>query len=126
MTPEPGASAFQRLREVEEGFGLLRRALDAIADENDRHARLSKAAVARAGQLEEDLHALVALLPKKPGRQLEKTRESFLQEIRRLKTEEGWGRPRIVEAMRDRGVTEWEVRRALTDLAGEKPGSRRD
>ena len=124
MTLEPGASVFERLRELEEDAAFLRRAFDTIAEDDERRARLSKAAAARFGKLEEDLHEALALLPRRPGRPpLEKTPASFLQEIRHLYEELGWGRPRIVDAMRDRGVSEWEVRQVLAGLAGEKPGS---
>jgi hypothetical protein len=124
VTPEPGASAFDRLRALEEDAAFLRRAFDTLADEDARRAHLSKVAAARFGKLEEDLREAVALLPRKPGRpRLEKTPPSFLQEIRRLHEELGWGRPRIVAAMRDRGLTEWEVRLALAEAAGEKAGS---
>jgi hypothetical protein len=125
VTPEPGVSLFERLRESAESLGLLQHALEQIAEKDEQRAQLSKAAAARAGQLVEALRRDVGLLPRGRGRPLEEIPLNFLQEIRRLRDEEGWGRPRIVAAMRDHGVSEWKVRRILERDAGEKSSSKR-
>ena len=125
MSHRPGASAFERLGEAVESFALLQRALVTIADEDDRRAKLSKAAAARAGQIEQELRSLAGLGPRRRGRALEEIPPIFLQKVRTLHEELGWGRPRILAAMRDEGATDWMVRRALAEFAGEKSGSRR-
>lgn len=105
---------------------MLHAALGQVADQDQRRANLTKAAAARAGMLEERLREIGALLPREPGRpRLEETSESFLQKVKMLHEELGWGRPRILEALLAEGATEWQVRCALDELAGEKSGSRR-
>jgi hypothetical protein len=121
MTPEPGVSLSDQLRALEDSMGMLRRALDAIVNEDEQRARLSKAAAAWAGQLEQSLHELAELAPQRRGRRLEEIPENFLQEVLRLHREAGMGRPRIVATM---GAPEWMVRRVLKEAAGEKTGSR--
>jgi hypothetical protein len=125
MTPDPGFSASKRLRDLEQGFALLRLALDKIADEDQRRANLSKTAAARAGELEDDLHRVVALLPRRRGRHLEEFPPNFLQKVKTLHEERGWGRDRILAAMRAEGAKEWMVRRALREIAGGNSGSSR-
>ena len=44
--------------------------------------------------------------------------ELLVQEILHMHEELGWGRPRILAAMRDSGVTERQVRRVLVEHAG--------
>jgi hypothetical protein len=123
VTPDPGLSASERLRDLEQAFALLRHALDKIADEDQRRANLSKAAAARAGELDDELHGVVALLPPRRGRHLEEIPPNFLQKVKTLHEERGWGRGRILSAMRAEGAKEWMVRRALREIAGGNSGS---
>jgi hypothetical protein len=125
MTPELGVSASERLRNLEQAFALLRLALEKIADDDQRRARLSETAATRAGELGKDLHELVVFLPKKRGRHLEEIPPNFLQKVKTLHEERGWGRDRILAGMRDEGATEWQVRRALSEIAGGNSGSSR-
>lgn len=117
-------SQSELLRELEQDVAMLRAAVDQITDLDQRRTNLAKAVAARFGALEEKLHTVVALLPREPGRPLEENPESFRQKVKMLHEELGWGRPKILAAMRDEAATEWMVRRALTELAGEKSGSR--
>jgi len=115
---------FGLLADAIEGFALLGHALETIALEDERRAKLSKAAAARAAQLERDFREALALLPQRPGRRLEDLEGDFLQFVKTLHDDLGWGRPRIFEAAkRDFGATEWQVRRALERIAGGNGGS---
>ena len=104
------------LRECEQSAAFLSSALAEIAYHDARRAVLSKEAAARAAQLAENLHEVVALLPREPGRPLDETPEEYVQEILRLKRERGWGRPRIVE---ETGFPERMVRRVLRECLDE-------
>lgn len=125
MTPRPGASLSERLHETVESLALLQHALERIAEKDEERAQLSKAVAARSAALVDELRADVGLLPRGRGRPLAKIPSDFRQEVLRLHREEGWGRPRIAEAMR---VSEAKVRRVLKEAhaeAGEKPSARR-
>jgi hypothetical protein len=103
----PDVSSYERLRALQGGLAPVRVALELAAT--------------RLGELERDLAEEVAQAPRPRGRpRLEKNPRNFLQEVRRLHEEEGLGRPAILAAMRDSGVTEWQVRQALAEIAGEK------
>ena len=120
MTSRPGASAFERLRALQDEAAFLGALLEKLSAQDEERARL-KAAAARAGQIEDELRETRVRLPGKPGRPLDEIPPSFVQEILRLHDEYGWGRPRILDAMRDRGVTERHVRRVLAQHAGQNP-----
>jgi hypothetical protein len=114
MTPDPGASAFEELlRALQEDFAFLHAVLDKRSAQDELSARLSKAAAARAGRIEDELREALARLPGKAGRPRRPLDESFVQEILHLHEELGWGRPRILAAMRESGVTERQVRQVL-------------
>ena len=126
MTPDPGASLFERLREDVESFALILEALELIAQKDELRAQLAKTVAAQVAALVDELRADVALLPRGRGRPLAEIPPNFRREVLRLQREEGWGRPRIAEAMR---VSESKVRRVLEEAraeAGEKPSARRD
>jgi DNA-directed RNA polymerase specialized sigma24 family protein len=125
VTPRPGASLYERLRDGAENLALIVHALERIAEKDDERAQLSKTIAARVAELADELRADVGLLPRGRGRPLAKISPNFRQQVLRLQREEGWGRPRIAEAMR---VSEAKVRRVLEearDQAGEKPSARR-
>jgi hypothetical protein len=129
LTPRPGVSLSERLHAHVENLAFIQHALEAIAEKDKERSDLSKTAAARAGALVDALRADVALLPRRVGRPLAEIPPSFRQEVLRLHREYGWGRPRIVRAMRVfepkmRGV-DYKVRRVLADAAGEKPSARR-
>ena len=134
MSPESGdsLSGVQRALALAEKMALQGRLYDKLAEEAERRAeeatkeaRLHRAAATQAREVEEGIRReLVPLLPGGPGRPpLEKTPLGFLQEIQRLRDEEGLGRPSIVKEMAEYGLTEWQVRKAMEDLAGDNPGS---
>jgi hypothetical protein len=119
VTPEPGASAFEeQLRALQEDFAFLHAVLDKLSAQDEQRARLSKAAAARAAKIDEGLSEAIAVLPGKPGPRRRPLDELLVQEILHMKEELGWGRPRIVAAMRDSGVTDRQVRRVLSEHAG--------
>jgi hypothetical protein len=125
VTPRPGASLFERLRDDVEALALIQHALERIAEKDEDRAQLSKAAAARTAAIVDELRAHVGLLPRGRGRPLAKITPNFRQEVLRLKRENGWGRPRIAAAM---GVSESLVRRVLEEdraQAGEKPSARK-
>lgn len=122
MTPEPGASLFERLREVVADLVLLQHALERMAEKDEERAQLSKTVAARAGALAEELRGDVALLPRGRGRPLAENAPNFRQKVKMLHEEKGWGRARIARAMR---VSEWQVRRVLEEQAGGKSSARR-
>src|SRR5262249_23490595 len=125
VTAEPDATVFEQLRALAEDHALLQAAVDQLADSTDRHARLAKAVTARHEEFGRRLAEAVALLPRGRGRpELEEIPAVFLQEIRRLRDEEGWGRPRILAVMRPHGITDWQLRKQLERDAGGKRGSR--
>jgi hypothetical protein len=92
-----------------------------------RPGRLARpcAGSARARDLNEKTSGVVALLPSRRGRHLEEIPPNFLQKVKTLHEERGWGRGRILEAMRAEGAKEWMVRRALAEIAGGNAGSSR-
>jgi hypothetical protein len=120
MTPEePGASASEeQLRALQEDFAFLHAVLDKLSTQDEQRARLSKAAAARAGKIEEELREAIARLPSRPGPRRRSLDELLVQEILHMHEELGWGRPRIFAAMRDSGVTERQVPRVLAEHAG--------
>jgi hypothetical protein len=120
MTPEePGASASEELlRGLQEDFAFLHAVLDKLSAQDEQRARLSKAAAARAGKIEGELREAIARLPSRPGPRRRPLDELLVQEILHMHEELGWGRPRILAAMRDSGVTERQVRRVLAEHAG--------
>jgi hypothetical protein len=120
MTPEePGASASaEQLRELQEDFAFLHVILDKLSAEDELRARISKAAAARAGKIEAELRETITRLPRRPGPRRRALDELLVQEILHMHEELGWGRPRILAAMRDSGVTERQVRRVLAEHAG--------
>jgi hypothetical protein len=125
MTPRPGASLFERLRDDVEALALIQHALERIAEKDEDRAQLSKAAAARTAAIVDELRAHVGLLPRGRGRPLAKFPANFRQDVLRLKRENGWGRPRIAAAM---GVSPAAVRRVLEESAreaGEKPSASR-
>lgn len=123
--PDPGASAFERLRELQSGWELVAAALETLEQRFDQDSSLVHALAAQARKLNEKTSDTVALLPSKRGRRLEEIPPNFLQKVKALHEERGWGRDRILEAMRDEGATEWLVRRALAEIAGGNSGSSR-
>ena len=120
MTPEePGASASEeQWRALQEDFAFLHAVLDKLSTQDEQRARLSKAAAARAGKIEGELREAIARLPSRPGPRRRALDELLVQEILHMHEERGWGRPRILAAMRDSGVTERQVRRVLAEHAG--------
>lgn len=125
MTPDPGASAFERLRELQSGWEIVAAALETLEQRFDQDASLVHALAAQARKLNEKTSDTVALLPTKRGRRLEEIPPNFLQKVKTLHEERGWGRGRILAAMRAEGAKEWMVRRALAEIAGGNSGSSR-
>jgi hypothetical protein len=113
---------FERLRESVGRLELLLVLVEEIARRDEDRLRLSKEVAAQLGAAIKDLRTDIGLLPRGRGRPLAEIEPNFRQEVLRLHTENGWGRPRIAEAM---GVSESKVRRVLEEAAGAKPFARR-
>jgi hypothetical protein len=124
MTPRPAASLSERLHETVESLALIQHAVERIAEKDEERAQLSKTVAASIAAVADQLRDDVGLLPRGRGRPLAKIPPAFRQEVLRLNREEGWGRPRIAQAMR---VSEAKVRRVLEEergKAGEKSSAR--
>jgi hypothetical protein len=121
VSRRPHVSASERLPQHVERLAKDQVVLEHISERLEALMRLTKALASHHADGLDALRADIGVLPAKRGRRLEEIPPNFRQEVLRLKTENGWGRPRIREFMQ---AKDWMVRRVLEEAAGDEAGSR--